>query len=77
VSVVFAAVTANSFVKQLLRAKAVLHEWPCPHSTNLLSAPSSEVSRRTKVIGRVPGETSALCLISAALEFSPRARVTS
>jgi len=39
-----------------------------------LSAPSSEVSRRTKVIGRVPGETSALCLISAARVLPPRPR---
>jgi transposase-like protein len=31
-----------------------------------------EVRRRTKVIGRFPGETSALCLIWAVLELSSR-----
>ncbi len=31
-----------------------------------------EVRRRTKVIGRFPGETSALCLIWAVLELASR-----
>ena len=32
----------------------------------------SRCRRRTKVIGRLPGETSALCLIWAVLELSSR-----
>jgi transposase-like protein len=39
-------------------------------STNLLERTFVEVRRRTKVIGRFPGETSALCLIWAVLELS-------
>jgi transposase-like protein len=42
-------------------------------STNLLERTFVEVRRRTKVIGRFPGETSALCLIWAVLELSSRA----
>jgi putative transposase len=41
-------------------------------STNLLERTFVEVRRRTKVIGRFPGETSALSLISAVLELSSR-----
>ena len=42
-------------------------------STNLLERTFVEVRRRTKVIGRFPGETSALSLIWAVLELSSRA----
>lgn len=41
-------------------------------STNLLERTFVEVRRRTKVIGRFPGETSALSLIWALLELSSR-----
>ena len=41
-------------------------------STNLLERTFVEVRRRTKVIGRFPGETSALCLIWAVLELASR-----
>src|SRR5438067_1447864 len=41
-------------------------------STNLLERTFVEVRRRTKVIGRFPGETSALGLIWAVLELSSR-----
>jgi hypothetical protein len=41
-------------------------------STNLLERTFAEVRRRTKVTGRFPGETSALCLIWAVLELSSR-----
>jgi len=40
--------------------------------TNLLERTFVEVRRQTKVIGRFPGETSALCLIWAVLELSSR-----
>ncbi len=51
--------------------------WPSVHrkrirSTNLLERTFVEVRRRTKVIGRFPGETSALSLIWAVLELSSR-----
>lgn len=51
--------------------------WPTEHrkrirSTNLLERTFVEVRRRTKVIGRFPGETSALSLIWAVLELSSR-----
>ncbi len=39
-------------------------------TTNLLERTFVEVRRRTKVIGRFPGETSALSLIWAVLELS-------
>jgi putative transposase len=42
-------------------------------TTNLLERTFVEVRRRTKVIGRFPGETSALSLIWAVLELSSRA----
>jgi len=41
-------------------------------STNLLERTFVEVRRRTKVIGRIPGETSALALIWAVLELASR-----
>jgi transposase-like protein len=41
-------------------------------STNLLERTFVEVRRRTKVIGRIPGETSALSLVWAVLELSSR-----
>ena len=40
--------------------------------TNLLERTFVEVRRRTKVIGRFPGETSALSLVWAVLELSSR-----
>ena len=51
--------------------------WPSEHrkrirTTNLLERTFVEVRRRTKVIGRFPGETSALSLIWAVLELSSR-----
>jgi putative transposase len=51
--------------------------WPTEHrkrirTTNLLERTFVEVRRRTKVIGRFPGETSALSLIWAGLELSSR-----
>jgi putative transposase len=51
--------------------------WPSEHrkrirTTNLLERTFVEVRRRTKVIGRLPGETSALSLICAVLELSSR-----
>jgi putative transposase len=39
---------------------------------NLLKRTFVEVRRRTKVIGRFPGETSALCLTWAVLELVSR-----
>lgn len=41
-------------------------------TTNLLERTFVEVRRRTKVIGRFPGEASALSLIWAVLELSSR-----
>ena len=41
-------------------------------STNLLERTFVEVRHRTKVMGRFPGETSALSLIWAVLELSSR-----
>jgi transposase-like protein len=40
--------------------------------TNLLERSFVEVRRRTKVVGRFPGEASALCLIWAVLKLSSR-----
>ena len=56
----------------------VAHLWfPSEHrkrirTTNLLQRTFVEARRRTKVIGRFPGETSALSLIWAVLELSSR-----
>jgi putative transposase len=41
-------------------------------STNLLERTFVEVRRRSKIIGRFPGETSALSLIWAVLELASR-----
>ena len=60
------------------RDQLVVHlRWPSEHrkrirTTNLLERTFVEVRRRTKVIGRFPGETSALSLIWAVLELSSR-----
>jgi putative transposase len=43
-------------------------------STNLLERTFVEVRRRTKVIGRFPGETLVLSLVWAVLELSSRSR---
>jgi transposase-like protein len=48
------------------------HLGPFIRDTNLLERTFVEVRRRTKVIGRFPGETSALSLIWAVLELSSR-----
>ena len=48
------------------------HLRPFILDTNLLERTFVEVRRRTKVIGRFPGETSALSLIWAVLELSSR-----
>ena len=66
-----AVITAN------LDALVAHLRWPAEHrkrirSTNLLERTFVEVRRRTKVIGRFPGETSALSLIWAVLELSSR-----
>ncbi len=48
------------------------HPPPFIRDTNLLERTFVEVRRRTKVIGRFPGETSALALVWAVLELSSR-----
>ena len=59
-------------------AELVTHlRFPSEHrkrirSTNLLERTFVEVRRRTKVIGRLPGETSALSLVWAVLELTSR-----
>src|ERR671937_114559 len=60
-----------------LEALIVHLRFPSEHrkrirSTNLLERTFVEVRRRTKVIGRFPGETSALTVIWAVLELSSR-----
>jgi hypothetical protein len=61
-------------------AALVAHlRWPTEHrkpirTPNLLERTFVEVRRRTKVIGRFPGETSALSPIWAVLELSSRGR---
>jgi transposase-like protein len=52
----------------LARAMATRHRrrW---RSTNLLERSVGEVKRRTKVIGRLPGETSCLTLVWAVLDL--------
>jgi transposase-like protein len=62
-------------IERDLDALACHLRFPAAHrkrirSTNLLERTFVEVRRRTKVIGRFPGETSALCLIWAVLELS-------
>src|SRR6266581_8147501 len=69
--------SAMSVIERDLDALVCHLRFPVAHrkrirSTNLLERTFVEVRRRTKVIGRFPGETSALCLIWAVLELSSR-----
>ncbi len=69
--------TATAVIERDLDALVCHLRFPTEHrkrirSTNLLERTFVEVRRRTKVIGRFPGETSALCLIWAVLELSSR-----
>ena len=69
--------SAAAVIERDVDALAVHLRWPSEHrkrirSTNLLERTFVEVRRRTKVIGRFPGETSALSLIWAVLELSSR-----
>jgi putative transposase len=68
---------AAAVIERDLHALVCHLRFPSEHrkrirSTNLLERTFVEVRRRTKVIGRFPGETSALCLIWAVLELSSR-----
>ncbi len=68
---------AAAVIERDLEALVAHLRWPSEHrkrirSTNLLERTFVEVRRRTKVIGRFPGETSALSLIWAVLELSSR-----
>ncbi len=69
--------SAAAVIERDLDALVCHLRFPAAHrkrirSTNLLERTFVEVRRRTKVIGRFPGETSALCLIWAVLELSSR-----
>jgi putative transposase len=69
--------SAMAVIERDLDALVAHLRWPTDHrkrirSTNLLERTFVEVRRRTKVIGRFPGETSALSLIWAVLELSSR-----
>ncbi len=69
--------SAMAAIERDLDALACHPRFPPAHrkrirSTNLLERTFVEVRRRTKAIGRFPGETSALCLIWAVLELSSR-----
>jgi putative transposase len=69
--------SAAAVIERDLDALVCHLRFPAEHrkrirSTNLLERTFVEVRRRTKVIGRFPGETSALCLIWAVLELSSR-----
>ena len=69
--------SAMAVITDNLDALVAHVRWPSEHrkrirSTNLLERAFVEVRRRTKVIGRFPGETSALSLIWAVLELSSR-----
>jgi putative transposase len=69
--------SAMDVVERDLPALVTHLRFPSEHrkrirSTNLLERTFVEVRRRTKVIGRFPGETSALSLIWAVLELSSR-----
>ena len=69
--------SAMAVIERDLEALVCHLRFPSEHrkrirSTNLLERTFVEVRRRTKVIGRFPGETSALCLIWAVLELSSR-----
>jgi putative transposase len=69
--------SAMAVIERDLDALATHLRFPSEHrkrirTTNLLERTFVEVRRRTKVIGRFPGETSALSLIWAVLELSSR-----
>ncbi len=69
--------SAMAVIERDLDALTCHLRFPAEHrkrirSTNLLERTFVEVRRRTKVIGRFPGETSALSLIWAVLELSSR-----
>jgi putative transposase len=69
--------SAMAVIERDLNALVAHLRWPSEHrkrirTTNLLERTFVEVRRRTKVIGRFPGETSALSLIWAVLELSSR-----
>jgi putative transposase len=69
--------SAMAVIERNLDALVVHLRWPSEHrkrirTTNLLERTFVEVRRRTKVIGRFPGETSALSLIWAVLELTSR-----
>jgi putative transposase len=69
--------SAMAVIERDLDALVIHLRWPSEHrkrirTTNLLERTFVEVRRRTKVIGRFPGETSALSLIWAVLELSSR-----
>jgi transposase-like protein len=69
--------SAMAVIERDLDALVVHLRFPFEHrkrirTTNLLERTFVEVRRRTKVIGRFPGETSALSLIWAVLELSSR-----
>jgi transposase-like protein len=71
--------SAMAVIERDLDALVCHLRFPAEHrkrirSTNLLERTFVEVRRRTKVIGRFPGETSALSLIWAVLELSSRGR---
>lgn len=69
--------SAMAAIERDLDALVAHPRWPSEHrkrirTTNLLKRTFVEVRRRSKVIGRFPGETSALTLIRAVLELSTR-----
>jgi putative transposase len=69
--------SAMAVIERDLDALVAHLRWPSEHrkrirATDLLERAFVEVRRRTKVIGRFPGETSALSLIWAVLELSSR-----
>ncbi len=69
--------SAMAVIERDIDALVAHLRWPSEHrkrirTTNLLERTFVEVRRRTKVIGRFPGETSALSLVWAVLELSSR-----
>jgi putative transposase len=65
--------TIDEYVDQLVaHLRFPLEHRKRTRSTNLLERTFVEVRRRTKIIGRFPGETSALSLIWAVLELASR-----
>jgi putative transposase len=69
--------SAAAVIERHLDALVCHPRFPLQHrkrirSTNLLERTFVELRRRTKVIGRFPGEIWALCLIWAVLELSSR-----